>query len=132
MKVYQKLSAYIRAYKTNQETNNEKWMNYFEEKIKEIAEKYLPNGSGIDNGNYINIEESDENKIVIESSYHKMTNGFYDGWIEYSVVVTPDLLNEIVFEFIEHNGNELEKDYGLKDYLYIAYYSALMDEYEEE
>jgi hypothetical protein len=50
----------------------------------------LPSGSGFDSGTKIDLEHSHGGKLVLTTSYHHMNdNGYYCGWTEHTVTVTP-------------------------------------------
>jgi len=96
-------------------TANENFQSKFIEKIHEY-EKELPNGSGIDSGCKVDIENSGKNKVVIEFSFHHMNeNGYYDGWTEHKAIFKPSL-----------TGIELKitgKDRNMiKDYLHDLFF----------
>lgn len=82
----------------------------------------LPSGSGVDVGCNINITK--HNKIVILSGWHIMNDGgYYDGWIDFRVVVTPSFDNfdlNIIGNFGKHQD--------LKDYLYELFNYSLNQE----
>jgi hypothetical protein len=126
MRIYQALAGHFIAYLNCLEKGNSEWQEKHKEKIEEIVEKYLPHGSGIDNGNSFDFDNSREDKLIINSSYHRMDeNGFYDGWIDYQVVIRPSLTaNGINLDVKGRFG----KHQDLKDYLGDIYYEALTAE----
>ena len=100
------------------------WVNTYDDEIEDIEKNYLPHGSGIDNGCHVNLDKSNENKIIIDSGYHCMDeNGYYDGWIDFSVTVTPCLEMDISINIIGNFG----KYHYTKEYLYDVFYYALYD-----
>ena len=87
----------------------------YENEINNIMKNVLPHGSGIDNGCSFNFEKSRNNRLVINSAYHCMNeNGYYDGWVDFIVVLTPSL--EMDYE-LQIKGN-FGKYSHVKDYLY--------------
>ena len=73
-------------------SNKEKYKEFWEEAF-ETEENKLPSGSGIDKGCVINLDKSEPNKIVIDIPYHHMDeNGFYCGWNDYQMILTPSFL----------------------------------------
>jgi hypothetical protein len=49
----------------------------------------LPSGSGWDNGTTLG-DDSTPSRIIFTGSYHHMNeNGFYDGWTDHRIIVTP-------------------------------------------
>jgi len=77
----------------------------------------LPHGSGIDSDWGLS-EKSNPNKIILYNSYHCMNeNGMYDGWIDFTVTVTPSLIHDYD---IKVTGNFSQRNYkysDIKDYL---------------
>ena len=52
----------------------------------------MPSGSGFDSGTKFDFDKSTPNKLVFQTSYHHMNqNGYYDGWTEHTITVTPSL-----------------------------------------
>jgi len=70
---------------------NDEYRSQAEDKMERLA-SYLPYGSGFDNGSHVNLEKSTGEKIVIDVDFHHMDeNGYYNGWSEHEVIVTPSL-----------------------------------------
>lgn len=123
-KVYQELASTFIAYQNCIKANNQEWEVKHCDKIEEIIKK-LPHGSGIDGETKLNFEKSNSNKLVIDSEFHVMdTNGYYDGWINFSLVLTPDW-NGID---ISIKGNFGKYQY-LKEYLIETFGYALESTY---
>lgn len=62
------------------------------EKRLEKLLQLLPSGSGLDRGVQLIDDECKSNRLVFQADYHHMNeNGFYDGWTEHRIVVTPSL-----------------------------------------
>ena len=122
MKVSQKLALSTDARLTCIKKDNVEWRDKHEDAIEEIVKNRLPSGSGIDSGNKFNFEKSTGEKLVIDSSFHAMDeNGYYDGWIDYSVTVKPSLMHGIVLGISGSFG----KRQDIKDMLYDLYRDAL-------
>lgn len=52
----------------------------------------LPSGSGIDSGITFHWEESNAQRLQFTIPYHHMDeNGYYDGWKDYGMDITPSL-----------------------------------------
>lgn len=52
----------------------------------------LPHGSGLDDGVKIDLDHSTGEKIVFTFGFHHMDdNGYYCGWTEHRLIVTPSL-----------------------------------------
>jgi hypothetical protein len=128
MKLYQFIASTIDARERTGkfDTNNEWYRKHC--RVLELIEKgWLPSGSGIDNGCKLNLDESNMNKIVIEFSYHHMNdNGFYDGWTEHKITITPDLVFDISLKITGKNINDI------KDYFHEVFQHNLTQEVSKE
>jgi len=90
-KVYQELSARIKARQNCIDSGNTEWEPKHLAIMEDIQNDFLPSGSGFDRGSIVNTRHSD--KLVIETAYHVMDdNGMYDGWIDAVVTVKPSLI----------------------------------------
>ena len=54
----------------------------------ELAEEFLPSGSGFDSGSSFDIEASNGDKLILYTKYHHMVEGVYTKWTEHKVIVT--------------------------------------------
>jgi hypothetical protein len=79
----------------------------------------LPSGSGIDSGTKLDLNASHAEKLVFDIAYHHMNDGgFYDGWTQHRIVVTPSFTG-INLRISGRDRNDI------KDYLYQTYDYAL-------
>ena len=91
------------------------WFEKHTDYLEEINKKYLPHGSGIDHGCKIDLELSNEKRIVITFGYHFMDeNGYYDGWIDYKLIIKPS------FQGIDMKITGRDKNW-IKEYLYSTF-----------
>ena len=94
--------------------------------IVDLANTYMPSGSGIDNGSVVNCNCSTEERLVITTGYHHMDgNGYYDGWTEHEVIVTPSLVDRFHLRITGRDRN------NVKEYLHAVFSEALNAEPEE-
>jgi len=122
-KLYKHFSGTLQAYQNCIKTGNKIWEDRHEEKLNQLVKNEMPSGSGIDCGMELDFEKSNPNKLVFNFSYHFMDeNGMYDGWIDYKLVVIPDLYNDFYLNIIGRNKQEI------KDYLYEIFDYALRQE----
>lgn len=92
MKIYQKIAGCILAIENCEKSGNTEWYNRHMDEMYKIVSDYAPCGSGFDSGSGIEFSESKPNKLVFYTSFHHMNeNGYYDGWTDHSITVTPDL-----------------------------------------
>lgn len=77
--------------------------------LRSIVSKALPSGSGFDNGTVL-VPDSEPNRLVFRTSFHHMdVHGFYDGWTEHDVIVTPHLLFDISIRITGRNRNDIKE-----------------------
>ena len=96
--------------------SNKEYENIHLNKIEELVEKYLPHGSGFDAGTHFIVEESNRDKLVFKTAFHHMNeNGYYDGWTEHKIIVTPDLLFGFNIKITGKNRNDI------KEYIYSQF-----------
>jgi len=128
MKLYQELAMAHMAYWNSVKSGNSEWTDRWFDKIEKIVNS-LPHGSGIDGETKFNFDMSNDDKLVINSSYHCMNDaGYYDGWIDFSIIITPDWTGPNVVI----SGRFRAKYADVKDYLEELFYNALVEEFEEE
>jgi len=128
MKVYNKLALSFNALCRCKETGNDEWIVKHTDTINAIIDKYFPHGSGIDAITEFDFDRSKENRIYINSSFHVMNEaGYYDGWINFTVRITPSLSFGIDLLITGNFG----KHQDIKDYLYMIITEPLSEEYEK-
>lgn len=123
MKLYQELAGRFQAYQNCIKSNNQEWEEKHRNRI-EILIDSLPHGSGIDGRTTFDFKRSSETKIVINSSFHVMDeNGFYDGWIDFSLILEPSWNDiELIIK------GKFGKHQDLKEYILDIFYEALNQE----
>ena len=128
MKIYQKIAiafgAYLNCVKSDIRTE---WEEKHAEKIEEICKNELPSGSGFDSGTTFDFDKSQKNQLVFHADFHHMDdNGYYCGWSEHTVVVTPDLCFDFNLKITGRNVRDI------KDYIAETYNYHLNREFEEK
>ena len=114
------------ARKNCYESGNHVWYDRWEDILDNIERNFLPSGSGIDSGTKIDRDRSTANKIVLTTEFHHMNDaGFYDGWTEHTITVTPTF-ESINLKIGGRNRNQI------KDYLYDVFYWNLVQTYTSE
>lgn len=104
-------------------------------------ETLLPSGAGFDSGTTINLDQSTEEEIVLDTAFHHMTEGMYvinrdksteeetegmyDGWTEHVVTVRPSFVWGMIIAVSGRDRN------GIKDYIAETFYECLTAEVEE-
>lgn len=90
MKTYQILSRAIGAQARCLKDNNTEWTERWQGRINALLEDF-PSGSGYDRGTGLNVASTPE-KLIFDTAFHHMDeNGYYCGWSEHQVIVTPSL-----------------------------------------
>ena len=98
-----------------------KWQTKHEDTIQYIIDEFIPHGSGIDGTNTIDLDKSNGEKVIINIEYHHMdSNGFYCGWTDYKLIITPafDGINIKIY-----GTNQIT--YQIKEYLSELFHHAL-------
>lgn len=79
--------------------DNDEWRRIHEERLRHLARNHLPHGSGFDSGVCIDLDNSTKEKIVLDFSFHHMNHdGYYIGWLDYSVTVVPSFIGGYDFQ----------------------------------
>jgi len=114
---------YLSAVKPGQHAsmaNVSLWMDKHRARIESLVKDQMPSGSGFDSGTTLDIEASHAEKLVFLTSFHHMNEvGYYDGWTEHSITVTPSLAHEIHLRISGRNRNDI------KEGIHQAFHSAL-------
>jgi len=120
-KRYQEIASRLKAIENCQKGLNSIWEMEHKKVIDDIMD-LAPSGSGIDSGTTLDMMLSTPEHLVFHCSYHHMNeNGYYDGWTDHVVHVTPSLTCGFSLRITGTNRN------GIKDYL-IDVYSTWLDE----
>jgi hypothetical protein len=125
-KVYQQIASLIQARQNCQQTGNTDWESRHEDRIYSLVNEYMPSGSGIDNGTSIDLDASTPEKLVFSFGYHHMNeSGYYVGWSEHRLIVTPSLASGFDLRITGRDRDQI-KEY-LAD-VYSAALSSIVDE----
>lgn len=70
-------------------SGNKEWMQKWDERLAQLGQS-LPHGSGFDSGTDIITDvRTPDYEIVLDTSFHHMKEGMYDGWTHHRVVIRP-------------------------------------------
>ena len=106
-------------------TINQEWPDRWTKTIKEETAK-LPSGSGIDSAPKFDFDASTPEKLVFNFGYHHMNDGgYYDGWTDHSLIVTPSLQFGFHLRITGKDRNQV------KDYLYETFQYALSEDVDQ-
>jgi hypothetical protein len=116
--LYRRIASLVVARLNCLASGNVEWKLRHEEAILALVREHMPSGSGIDNGTAIDLDKSTGERLEFLLGYHHMTEGYYDGWSEFRLVVTPSF-EGVNLRFIGRDRDEI------KEYLHEAYHHAL-------
>jgi len=106
--VYREIAQRLQAMANCVRSDNDVWYGKHRDAIEKIISEFMPSGSGIDSGTSL------------------ISNGYYDGWTQHTVIVRPSLSSGIEVTITGRNRNEI------KDYLADIYKTALLAEFDSE
>lgn len=123
MKIYQELAKACGAYHRCVQSNNTEWQTKWKALIDERLDDYFPSGSGFDSGTKLDIDTSDDEKLVFTTSFHHMNDGgMYGGWTEHTITVIPSLGLDYRLKISGRDRN------GIKEYISEQFSMALSHE----
>jgi len=131
-KLYKVIAGRVIAIENCIRSNNTEWKEKHETTLEKVI-NFLPSGSGIDAGIKVNFEMSKVDKIVLDSSFHVLDeNGFYDGWIDFKIIIRPSLTNDFNIDIVgkfTNRKNSIKKDCSdIKEYLQDIFSDSLNQE----
>lgn len=86
------IASSFQAYLNCKAKEDDHWQGIHAERIENLTHEFLPHGSGFDwsNGADFDFSSSRMDRLVFRTAFHHMNeNGYYDGWTEHNVIVTP-------------------------------------------
>lgn len=100
---------------------DQEWSERHKDRILAIVKAHMPSGSGFDSGTSFDFDKSSPDKMVFNTYFHHMNDvGYYDGWTEHSVIVTP-AFHGFHLRVTGKNKNDI------KDYIGDVFYNALSE-----
>jgi hypothetical protein len=125
--IYVHVARKLNAIERCKASNNNEWTERHTDSLQALVKQFAPSGSGIDSGTTLDLDTSKEDKLVFQADYHHMNDGgYYDGWTEHTVVVTPSLAFGFTLKVTGRDRNEI------KDYLAEVFQHFLtMEVYED-
>lgn len=104
--------------------HSQEWEDRHANALKVLCDG-LPHGSGFDSESELDLDESTSDKLVFTTSFHHMNeDGFYCGWTEHTVILTP------AFELGYHlkvTGRDVNQ---IKEYIAELFGSYLSEQIE--
>lgn len=105
--------------------------NHVEDVLLDLCKQHLPSGSGFDAGTALAAGKCEvegrpfPGRLLFETSFHHMDDGFYSGWTEHRIVVIP------TFDGFELKVFGRNRD-GIKEYIEEVFHNVLMTDVEYE
>lgn len=116
------IAEITQAIKNCEVSGNQEWKLIHSATLDYVEKEYLPSGSGIDDGTCIDRDDTDTNKITLLASYHHMNDaGYYDGWTNHIITITPTFRG-LAVEVSGEDRNDIH------EYLADTYREALSQE----
>lgn len=123
--IYARIASALEARQNCEKSGNDEWFDRHTETIERITKQHMPSGSGIDAGMKFDFDKSTSNKLIWSFGFHHMNDGgYYDGWTEHNLIVTPSLAFGIDVRITGRNRNQI------KDYLHETMHYAVTREVE--
>lgn len=125
-KLYQHIAARVAAMENCRATKNGEWLSRHRSAIEWLAKNHLPSGSGINSGTQVDTTASKPDRLVLQTSFHHMNEGgYYDGWTDHTVIVTPSLVSGTNLRITGRDRNDI------KEYLAQVFDAALDQEVDD-
>jgi hypothetical protein len=124
--------AEVTVHRTTNEPKNPEWLDRHTDIIEALVKQHLPSGSGYDSGTKIDLDASTGNKLVFTTAFHHMNEGgYYDGWTEHTVTVTPSLAQKFYLRISGRNRNDI-KEMMYQDFDAALHTDVTYDLYEAQ
>lgn len=103
------LASKFNAWQFCKKKQNHGWEQKHEEAIEEML-KALPQGSGIDSGVKFLWDKSTPEKLIFNFGFHHMDeNGYYNGWTDHTLTITPSLQFGYEIKISGRNRNQIKE-----------------------
>ena len=124
MPLYKAIAQRMQAVENCRQSKNAEWQSKHADAIRQLVREHMPRGSSIHNGTVLG-DDSTPSKLVFRCSFLHMNDaGFYDGWTDHNVIVTPSLAFGFDIRVTGRDRNDV------KDYLAETFQHALMQDVE--
>lgn len=111
--LYQVIAQTLQAYQNCVASGNTDWEDRHDQLLEAIERDLLPSGSGVDSGTTIDRVWSKPDRLILQTSFHHMTDhGYYDGWTEHRVAITPSLAHGIEVKIGGRDRNDIKNYLG--------------------
>lgn len=125
--LYSELASRVDAIRTLDKAYNGEdktgWIAKHSDAIRSLIAQHMPSGSGFDNGTQIDFDSCHADRLVFTTSFHHMNDvGYYDGWTDHTITVTPSFIGGFNLRISGRNRNDI------KEYIHQAFNGALRTE----
>lgn len=125
-KLYAHIAARLSAIENCRKSGNTEWLDKHTDAIEQLVKNLMPHGSGFDSGTTFDFDKSTSEKLVFNTAFHHMDeNGFYAGWTDHTVTVTPSLQFDFNLKIGGRNRN------GIKEYMHEQFDYLLSKEIDD-
>lgn len=108
--LYQAVARIVEARANCLKSENHEWVVRWEERLRSLARKHLPRGSGIDSGTEISLD-SEPDKLILTFGFHHMDDvGQYTHWTHQRLEVVPSLAHDFDLKITQEEWDEDEDD----------------------
>lgn len=106
----QLIASTLQAKQNCDASGNHVWKARHDARLARLVREYMPSGSGIDCGTKLD-KDSRPDRLIFNTEFHHMNDGgFYDGWTQHRVTVTPSFVYGVELKISGRNRNDI-KDY---------------------
>lgn len=107
--LYQAIAGMVQARANCIKSGNDEWRDKHEDRVEYLCKNHMPSGSGFDSTK-IDWDKSSTDRLVFLTAFHHMNEGgFYDGWTEHTVTVTPSLQMGFYLRITGANRNDIKE-----------------------
>ena len=115
-RAFEVLAQLVTAYQRCEERAQIDWRDRHESSIQQVIDAVMPHGSGFDSGTEIALADCSAERLIFDFSYHHMDeHGYYCGWTDHRVTVTPSFLGRFQLRISGPNKRESHYFYELFD-----------------
>lgn len=108
--LYSAMASTVGARINCDKSGNDEWFNKHTDKLESLCKEYMPSGSGFDCGTKLDLDASHSEKLVFTASFHHMTEGgYYVGWTEHTITVTPSFIGGFHVRVSGRNRNDIKE-----------------------
>lgn len=125
MKRYERIASLKTAIRNCEQSGNTEWHGRHSDRLDKLMDT-APSGSGFDSGTTL-ADDPLPNRLIFETAFHHIADaGYYDGWTEHRVTVSPAFIGGFDVHVSGRDRN------GIKDYIAETFQLWLSEDAPEE